>query len=333
MKLNKLFNTSIPKQITIVLFIAIWAIASTGCSADINEAITDIPNESGAVLFDACSNEMQTRGASMDMAMLKTEHFGVLAYHTQGTWNDAAANATPNFMYNQRVAYNSTAPSWTYAPIKYWPNNSTDKVSFFAYAPYEDAPTTGTNKGIKLSTNTTTGAPIIDFTVNTTVADQVDLVYASSKDKSKGQVDLQFKHALARIVFSAKKNFDYGNTKIEIKSVSIKGKFYPSAKFKFNNSTNDGSWIDHGTPASEGFTYALTLNDNAKELTTTLQQITDDSQSLILIPQNFEGDNKITIETTYISITNGTSSSDKTVTEEINLNFEQAKTYNIVLNT
>ena len=32
---------------------------------------------------------------------------------------------------------NSNTGGWTYSPVKYWPNNKNDKISFFAYAPYE----------------------------------------------------------------------------------------------------------------------------------------------------------------------------------------------------
>lgn len=80
----------------------------------------------------------------------------------------SAASATkPDFMYNQEMTYSGGV--WTYAPIKYWPNDfngngnavdnqSTDGaatgtknnyISFFAYAPYVplEAVTVGTTEG------------------------------------------------------------------------------------------------------------------------------------------------------------------------------------------
>lgn len=74
--------------------------------------------------------------------------FGVFAYYTAGA--EYSVDAKPNFMFNQQVVGTSGAtPTWSYSPIKYWPNNTKrdgttdydisdtkDKLSFFAYAPY-----------------------------------------------------------------------------------------------------------------------------------------------------------------------------------------------------
>ena len=94
------------------------------------------------------------------------EGFGVFASYYAGTDNYIALGTTPpftkptpNFMYNQNVTYNATSTSWTYTPLMYWPNQTSvngatdgstdsqtgntaqadilDRVSFFAYAPYQ----------------------------------------------------------------------------------------------------------------------------------------------------------------------------------------------------
>ena len=166
-----------------------------------DDTIVNLPNESTAVLFHtSIEKETQTRATSLDDAALKTEGFGVLAYYTQNSaWTAAAATATPNFMHNQKISWSTANSLWNYSPIRYWPNNTNDKVSFFAYAPFEANPITGASKGIKLSTNTATGTPSINFSINGSITNQVDLVYASAKDKNKEVVDFQFKHALSRI--------------------------------------------------------------------------------------------------------------------------------------
>jgi len=96
----------------------------------------------------------QTRAGAMgaidDNGSLQSKGFGVFGYHQNGSqWTSAESSATPNFMYNQKVEYNSSA--WTYSPIKYWPNgkdaantspsstateSATQYLNFFAYAPY-----------------------------------------------------------------------------------------------------------------------------------------------------------------------------------------------------
>lgn len=74
--------------------------------------------------------------------------FGIFAYLS----NTSISNdftGTPDFMYDQKVTY-AAATGWTYTPLKYWPNMTTNDartgnaatmtsekyVNFFAYAPY-----------------------------------------------------------------------------------------------------------------------------------------------------------------------------------------------------
>ena len=60
---------------------------------------------------------------------------GVFAYFTHGKFNENTA--IPNFMYNQLVEKQQDEGTWSYSPVKFWSDNSTtDKISFFAYAPY-----------------------------------------------------------------------------------------------------------------------------------------------------------------------------------------------------
>ena len=56
---------------------------------------------------------------------------GVFAYFTNGAFSEGSS--TPNFMYNQQVERQTGDGSWTYSPVKYWPGNTMDKISFFAY--------------------------------------------------------------------------------------------------------------------------------------------------------------------------------------------------------
>ena len=109
-----------------------------------------------------------------------TDGFGVFAYYTNTTsWTDNQTSFNANFMYNQQVTAGSTT-NWTYAPLKYWPNDiSTSnvdnqsatgsvagggKISFFAYAPYVAAAGTGSDDGIiGMTSNTAQEAPKITY--------------------------------------------------------------------------------------------------------------------------------------------------------------------------
>jgi len=91
-------------------------------------------------------NALTKAGTAGEMTTdnLKTAGFGVFAYQTTGDYNKTTSE--PNFMYNTKVS----TESWTYSPIKYWPNQiqagntdgqpatafQADKVTFFAYAPH-----------------------------------------------------------------------------------------------------------------------------------------------------------------------------------------------------
>lgn len=158
---------------------------------------------------------------------------GVFAYYTAGTAY-ASANGTPNFMYNQKLEYKTSA--WEYTPLKYWPNNDGDKVSFFAYAPYSPCDTDGsatsaddTDNITGFSANNVTGNPTVTFTVNNTVKLQQDLLYADASQNSgdtqlinrtkqtsvdvpnigiNDKVKFDFKHALARIGFNVEASVD-----------------------------------------------------------------------------------------------------------------------------
>ncbi len=103
-----------------------------------------------------------------------------------------------NFMYNQRIEGTDAAtPTWTYSPIKYWPNEIQEgdvdqqvsdpaqgsnsyggKLSFFAYAPYVE--TVGT-EGVTAftSTNASKGDPVIAYKVPNTANSVVDLLWGT----------------------------------------------------------------------------------------------------------------------------------------------------------
>lgn len=168
------------------------------------------------------SVEAQTRGTDINTASLND--MGVLACFTQGTGFNASTSK-PNFMYNEKV-YKS-AGNWKYDNTRYWPVNTNDKVSFFAYAPYNVS-------GATLSAASKTGYPEITYTVPAAEADQTDLLASTPiMDKNGGTVDFNLKHALTKVTFIVK-NGDSDGTPKTVNSFSIKAK--SSGKLTFNNS-------------------------------------------------------------------------------------------------
>ncbi len=143
----------------ILLFAATVAAMLASCSSDdlsltsstsSKQLLTDEYGNPGC-FFDGNSQRSLTRAGYagvMDNDQLKTNGFGVFGYYTN--LNEYDQLSKPNFMYNEKVVY--SGGSWTYSPIKYWPNeygskaqsDDVDKLTFFAYAPFTaNTPATG----------------------------------------------------------------------------------------------------------------------------------------------------------------------------------------------
>ena len=118
--------------------------------------------------------------------------FGVFAYYTDN--QDYSIQSKPNFMYNQQVKTADQGSTWTYEPVKYWPNeygdnaqsDDEDRVSFFAYAPYVEAAdasqgTVADNTyGITgFSKNNAAGDPFVKYIGSFDMTKQVDLCYGT----------------------------------------------------------------------------------------------------------------------------------------------------------
>ena len=160
----------------------------------------------GLICLLACSSEETTRTASQmrpiafgdaytaeptrsstaystEQGLSEGQSIGVYAYlHDNSTWSN---EAVPNFMWNQQATCEEKGGNFNYSPLKYWPNESSDKVSFIAYFPYTaespgnpESPAYPDNAtGLQtLLTNEGTGLPTFNFTVKDDVDDQVDFL-------------------------------------------------------------------------------------------------------------------------------------------------------------
>lgn len=252
------------------MMMVLTALAMAGCSQ--NEVTDMNPDAHRAIGFDVYTG-VQTRGAETDLAALKVSDagFGFLAYKTEGDWSTKGSEATPDFLYNEHGTWTAGAPgSWGYTNIRFWPTNTTDKISFFAYAPYEASPMDGSNKGITLSAQTAKGAPTLDFALTTTNnwKDMVDLVTdnrsniqdqtATSNAGSPGTVSFKFSHVLTKVAdIKVKPDQSLGN---DIKIYVTNLKLVPGssilqdkAKYQFS----DGNWV----AATSGASYFTTEQD------------------------------------------------------------------------
>jgi len=147
-----------------------------------------------AVGFGSYTEQFQTRGgeeATLTRGEVKRAipdggSMGVYAYYHDGSrWATDEENNQPNFMWNQQCTYNGVYDAFVYAPLKYWPNEENDKLSFIAYYPFTntesmEGPESPASTGLTpLLTNSGKGLPSFEFTVKENAEDQVDLLVSN----------------------------------------------------------------------------------------------------------------------------------------------------------
>ena len=341
-----------------LIALAVLGLSSCAKEITVDQVNPDTPIEFGTYLGRAAQTKAGVAKLEDGTYGLQKTGFGVYAYYTGQ--NSMGASATPNYMSNQLVEWKSS--KWEYSPVKYWPNNTNDKVSFYAYAPYEDGADPNTTN-ISVPDNTATGEPAIGFTVNETVVDQTDLLYATAlKDQTKPlkyteKTTFTFNHALSRVAFSVQLMADAVNgdttgstdddttvsgtindteTTIAVTQVDLIGKFYNSGTLQLNG----GTWTVLNAAESTDYTLASANfnNDVASKVTITDTALNKDDSYIMIIPKEFKESDMIKIRVTYTVTTTDTNLNEgkSEITNVIEstpftFNFEQGKAYNFSL--
>lgn len=164
----------------------IGLISLMACSSEETTRTAEtLGNTERPIAFNAAYTVQPTRSSEAFTATKGIpvgQSMGVYAYlHNTETRNYSAD--IPNFMFNQQATSQDDAEPFSYAPLKYWPNDENSKVSFIAYFPYcNGAADDGTNHDVAstgvtpLLENNGTGLPTFNFTVKDNVDDQVDFL-------------------------------------------------------------------------------------------------------------------------------------------------------------
>jgi len=216
-----------------------------------------------------------------------------------------AANAIDKEWFNEEktrnngILYNTRSWSWLQPHGRF-------------YAVYPES-TNGSN-GIKFSKPNGTAAPSLEFTVNTDVRKQVDLMTACSGNVQYATrfqapiTNLQFRHALTAIRFAVGQNLSFNKTikDITLKNVLIKSKYTLS-----NNLNGAGAAWDHSGYNTRGNVTLSNVNYNTNENPNSIvrnrsqyvnSNVTDltqlrDNYTFYMIPQDL--DNKVTAEVEF----------------------------------
>ena len=157
----------------------------------------------------------------------------------------------PDFFYNEKVAANGTMMS-----PKVWTSDEST-LQFYAVYPHID----GSNPNLQLVQPLAGELPSVDFTAPTDIANQIDLMTASTQDityTSTGGgshvVPLTFYHSLTAIRFGVGSNLSWAKTikSVEFQGVYSKGRYDIKTKTWSNQSATQNYKLDNiGVSTSE----------------------------------------------------------------------------------
>lgn len=216
-----------------------------------------------------------------------------------------AANAINKEWFNEEktrnngILYNTRSWSWLQPHGRF-------------YAVYPES-TNGSN-GIKFTKPNGTAAPSLEFTVNTDVRKQVDLMTACSDNVHYAtrfqapRTNLQFRHALTAIRFAVGQNLSFNKT---IKDITLKNVLLKSKYTLSNKLDGTGAAWDHSGNTGRGDVTLSDVNyktnENANSIVrdrskynnsneTNLTKL-DDNYTFYMIPQDLDG--KVTAEVLF----------------------------------
>lgn len=215
----------------------------------------------GNIPIGFSSNVTKMRASTEYTSGTDLKDIGVFAYFMQGDFN--ADTATPNFMYNQCITKQADG-SWFYTPIKFWPADDMNKISFFAYAPYtQEGNASGDSKLSFQDKGTAKGFPVLHYTVSSAEDEQIDLLAATpllnqTNKLNGGIVSFKMNHVLTKVAIYVKSNDNTTGKKIT--AFSIQGVKKGTLTYcEPTNANNKGNVWAYPTPVErETFTAAAT---------------------------------------------------------------------------
>ena len=310
---------------------AMAALTLVSCSSDDLNSLSDTPSKNEAISFDSYLGRSAvsvngSRGSVLDMTALQglTEGFGVFGnYSSTGSTTVYGENLFKNEQVTYSTPSTSTNTNWTYTNTKYWPTEG--HIDFLAYAPYDSKQLLKDNQKL-------------DFTVNSIVKDQQDLLWANADNKTKDDnpVKFTFNHALAKIGYSLKQKETYSSSSTTITVTSIKlvgsettNAFYTVGTIDLAKPNKDENlWAIADDVKKQNFDW---FNGGAVLTTDAADNNNAADKNLFVIPQDFSATNKLFVVVEYTVQTDGTAELKNKVSKQITTNFKQGMAYMINL--
>lgn len=223
--------------------------------------------------------------------------FKVWGYYVAGTNGDWTK---PTVLWENGETVTRGASAWGYMNTKKWVPNQ--QYRFYALAPA--AVTATCTSGAKADESGK--ITVEDFTVNSTISDQTDLMVAARYDRNTNTFDnsainFTFKHVLSKVTVKFNTSSVYAIKLTEVTLSNIAGEatgvMTPAV---MGNETDakavvDAEWtLKEATPIS----FAGSLNSNPLPATTAENPFIS-HQSMLMIPQNFTKANPLKINVKY----------------------------------
>ena len=316
------------------IFMSIAAVAAltlVGCSSDDLNSLSDNPSKNEAISFDGYLGRSAvavngSRGSELNKTALQglTEGFGVFGNYKEAVGQEFGSN----WFDNVQVKYSSKDTKWTYSPVQYWLPQG--HIDFLAYAPYDS----------KYNKQVTKDNQKLDFTVNSTITAQKDLLWANATNKTKTDktVTFTFHHALAKIGYTVKTNVvGTGGTTITLNKITLAGSdTEPATGAFYTKGTIDLSKGNDATDLwtkQEGKQYFTWFN-GSQSLTSTSES-NPKTDYLFVIPQDFSDaasdDLYVIVDYTINYNTGETKTMTNRVSRKVGKKFEQGMAYMINL--
>ncbi len=249
---------------------------------------------------DNSSAGRETRGTQITSGKVTSFGVSASAYPSDQSYT---TNGQGNFFYDiEATAGVATDYQWPTA---------NQKMSFFAYFPYDNASFTLS------SSATENGSPTYSYTVPADIARQVDVMTAQVTDMNGGKqatCNLPFSHhcAAIRVLFSNERE-----ETVTIERLSILG-------VKYSGTLQDGAWtLTNSVNSSNTHPFTLTLDTNANEVGGGEQaDLTGTSDIFLMLPQTLPEGAKLVVETdndTYEANITGTWAAGNTYTYSVTL--------------
>ena len=313
------------------------ALTLVSCSSDDLNSLSDNSSKNEAISFDGYLGRSAvsvngSRGSELTKEKLKTDGFGVFGNYKAVDGLEFGSNLFDN---EKVTSSSSTEPvKWTYDNIKYWPTEG--HIDFLAYAPYDS----------KYVNKVSSDNQKLEFTVNSTIKDQKDLLWANAKDQTKTDkpVKFTFNHALSRLGYTVKLKDAYSDATIKLKKITLAGSADGTKGAFYKNGTIDLSYTPSTTTSpTTASLWTISASEEKQyfewfsgdKLLSKTDTKNSDTEYLFVIPQDFskteENADALYVIVEYTIQTGSTALMTSKVCKKLDRKFLQGKAYTINL--